>query len=182
MARSSFSNRSLAIIATILCIGAAKIGFPVLMPVAVAVFVIATAWPVRDWLDTRLPRALSYVGTIAVLFCLIGGFFVLVGYAFDRVLQTFLDNQERIRALYNSYEMVARRLGLPAPLDGAGDGVSNFDRLIGVGRMLVSDIYAAASYTGLVAVIVILGFAEVPAWRRVSERNSGMTGTGAPRG
>ena len=30
-----------------------------------------------------LPRILSYVGTIAVLFSMIGGFFVLVGYAFD---------------------------------------------------------------------------------------------------
>ena len=180
MTPPSFSNVLLATIAVILGIGAVRIGFPVLMPVTVAIFVIATAWPVRDWFDARLPRPASYVGTIAVLFFLVGGFFVLVGYAFDRVLQTFLDNQEQFRALYNSYEALARRLGLPAPLEGAGDGVSNFDRLLGVGRMLVSEIYAAASYTGLVAVIVILGFPEVPALAARFHRQFGHGRPGGP--
>ncbi len=163
MDRKTSSESLLAIITVILSIWAIRVGYPVLMPIIVAVFVIATAWPVRDWFYDRLPHALSYVCTIAALFLMVGGFFVIVGYAFDKVLQTFLDQQDRLRDLYNSYEDVARDFGLPTPLSSGADGASNFDRILAVGQILVAEVYTAASYTGIVAVIVILGFPEVPA-------------------
>lgn len=180
MPRTSLQSGSLVFIAAIVGIGALKIGYPVLMPMVVAIFVIATAWPVREWLHARLPRALSYVCTIAVLFLLVGTFFVIIGFAFDRVLEAFLRQQDRLRDLYNEYESLARDLGLPTPLGAAGDGASNFDRILSIGRALLAEIYAAASYTGIVSVIVILGFPEVPALTRRFRHQFGLDRGGDP--
>ncbi len=45
---------------------------------------------------------------------------MVVGYTFDRVLQTFLDDRERLRALYVFYE----DLTWPAPIVWSGFSLS----------------------------------------------------------
>src|SRR5215218_8978296 len=63
-------NRLLAVITTLLVVAGLKWSYPVTMPLAAALFVIAAAWPIKPWLDRALPSSLSYLGTILVLFAI----------------------------------------------------------------------------------------------------------------
>ncbi len=161
MNNESVRLRLLACITLILVVGALRVGYPVFMPAIAALFIIATAWPVKNWLDHRMPTALSYAGTVALLLAMFVGFFVLVYYATAQVAAHFYSHQEEFRALYNQYTGWAHANGLPVFGNSGG-----FDRLLGIARSLVSDIYAILSYLGLIAVIVIMGLPEVPALGR----------------
>jgi len=161
MKQESVRLRLLACIAVILTIGALRIGYPVLMPAIAAMFIIATAWPVKNWLDARMPTALSYIGTVALLMAMFLGFFVLVYYATAQVAAHFYDHQDEFRALYNEYTGWAHDHGLPVL-----QGSSGFERLLGIARSLIADIYSTLSYLGLIAVVVIMGLPEVPALGR----------------
>ncbi|MES1926012.1 AI-2E family transporter [Salinisphaera sp. T31B1] len=161
MHNESVHLKLLTLIGVILAIGAMRVGYPVIMPAITALFIIATAWPVKNWLDARMPTVLSYIGTVIMLMVLFLGFFALMYYAVAQVAQHFYDHQEEFRALYNRYTGWAEANGLPVFGNSGG-----FDRLTGIARSLLSDVYTILSYLGLIAVIVIMGLPEIPALGR----------------
>lgn len=150
--------RLLAVMAAVIVIAAMRLGYPVIMPFIVAIFIIAAAWPVKNWIDARMPTVLSYIGTVIVLMTVFLGFVTIVYYATAEIAQLFYGRQDEFRSLYNSYASWARNNGLP--IDKT---VGGFDRLLGIARAFLSEVYTVLSYLGLIAVIVILGMPEVPA-------------------
>ena len=154
-------NRLLTVIAVILVVAALKWSYPVTMPLVVAVFVIAAAWPIKPWLDQMLPSSLSYVGTVLALLLILAGFFAVIYFAIAQVVQTFGQNQEQFRTLYETYATWARGKGLPVP---GGEG--GYDRLVAIAEVLFWRVYAVLGYLGFIAVLVIMGLPEVPALAR----------------
>lgn len=154
-------NRLLAVIAGLLAVAALKWSYPVTMPLAMAVFVIAAAWPIKPWLDRALPSGLSYVGTLLVLLLLLAGFFAAVYFSLIGVVQTFAERQDQFRQLHDGYAAWAGGRGLPVL-----DGEDGYDRLVGVARLVLSQAYTVLAYLGLVAVLVLFGLPEVPTLAR----------------
>lgn len=150
-------NRLLTLIAILLAVAGLQWTYPVTMPLVVAVFIITAAWPIKPWLDQMLPPSLSYLGTILALFMILACFIAIIYFAIAEVTQTFGDNQEQFRALYETYAGWAREKGLPV-LGGEG----GYDRLVAIAKILFWRVYALLGYLGFIAVLVIMGLPEVP--------------------
>ena len=151
-------NRLLIVIAIILTIAAVKIGYPVLMPIVVSFCIIASAWPIKRWANHIGPPALSYAITVVVLILGLLLFFGIILYALSQVAQNFVERQDEFAAVFENYSAWARANGLPT-LPSEIDG---YQRVLSISRMVLGDVYTVLSYIGVVAVIVILGFPEVP--------------------
>ena len=150
-------NRLLMVLAVILCVAALRWSYPVSMPLVVAVFIIAAAWPIKPWLEQQLPSSLSYVGTVLALFLILAGFFAVIYFAIAQVTQAVMEDQGRFRALYETYASWAEKRGLPVP---GGDG--GYDRLVAIAEALFWRVYTVLGYLGVIAFLVILGLPEVP--------------------
>lgn len=66
-------NRLLKLIAVIMVVAGLYWSYPVTMPLVVAVFIIAAAWPIKPWLERMLPSSLSYVGAVRILSLILAG-------------------------------------------------------------------------------------------------------------
>lgn len=150
-------NRLLTVIAVILVVAALQWSYPVTMPLVVAVFIIAAAWPIKPWLEQMLPSSLSYIGTVLALFLIFACFIAVIYFAIGQVAQTFGQNQEQFRALYGTYAAWAREKGLPI-LGGEG----GYDRLVAIAQVLFWRVPVVLGYLGFIAVLVIMGLPEVP--------------------
>jgi AI-2 transport protein TqsA len=151
-------NRLLTVIAFVLAVAAIRASYPVMMPLVVAVFVVAAAWPIKPWLDRVLPSSLSYAGTVLALFLILACFLAVIYFATGQVARSFAQNEEQFRALYESYAMWASGKNTPAL-----GGENGYDRLVAVAQALFWRVYALLGYLGLIAVLVILGLPQVPA-------------------
>ncbi|HEV2122526.1 MAG TPA: AI-2E family transporter [Chloroflexota bacterium] len=151
-------NRLLTVIALILGVAGLRWSYPVTMPLVVAIFIIAAAWPIKPWLEQRLPTSLSYVGTVLALFLILAGFFATIHFAMAQITQAVIEDQDRFRALYETYAQWAEGRGLPIP---GGEG--GYDRLVAIAEALFWRVYTVLGYLGLIAFLVILGLPEVPA-------------------
>jgi len=151
-------DRSLMAIAFILAVAALRLSYPVTMPIVVAVFIIAAVWPIKPWLERRLPSSLSYAGTMLALCLILGGFLAVVYFAIAQVAQAAVEDQERFRALYDSYATWAEARGLPVP-----GGTQGYDRLVALAEAMFWRIYSGLGYVGVIAFLVFLGLPEVPA-------------------
>ena len=154
-------NRLLTAATVILIVAALRWSYPVTMPLAVAVFVIGAAWPIKVWLEKMLPPSLSYVGTVLALFLILASFFAIIYLSIAQVAQTFVQEQDRFRALYDAYASWAKPRGLPVP---GGDG--GYERLAAIAQILFWRLYTVLGYLGLVAILVIMALPEVPALAR----------------
>lgn len=157
--QDTIRNRLLALIAGLLVVAGLRWSFPVTMPLAVAVFIVAAVWPIKPWLDQALPSSLSYIGTILVLVLIFAGFIAAVYLAISQVVQTFFRDQEQFRQLYEAYASWATERGLPVL--GGQDG---YGRLIALAQAVLARVYTVLAYLGFIAVLVILGLPEVPAF------------------
>ena len=66
--------RLLAVTATVLVLAFLKWSRAVTMPLAFAIFLIALAWPLQEWLAKRLPRWASFTLTLLALLLAFGLF------------------------------------------------------------------------------------------------------------
>jgi AI-2 transport protein TqsA len=161
----------LAVIAGLLVVAGLRWSFPVTMPLAAAVFIVAAVWPIKPWLDQALPSSLSYIGTILVLFLIFAGFIATIYVAVSQVAQTFAQNQEQFRQIYEPYAVWAKEKGLPIL---GGDG--GYFQLVAIAQDLFWRVYAMLAYFGFIAILVILGLSEVPALTaRFESRFGGLT-------
>jgi AI-2 transport protein TqsA len=157
----SIRNRLLGVIVALLAIAGLRWSYPVTMPLAAAVFVVAAAWPIKPWLDRALPSGLSYAGTMLALFLVLAGFFGAVYVSASQVVGVLAERQEQFRGLYDAYLAWSERHGLPVPA-----GREGFARLVGLAEAVFAHLYTVLGYLGFVAVLVLLGLPEVPAFRR----------------
>lgn len=154
-------NRLLAVVTFIIVIAALRWSYEVTMPLVVTLFIVAAAWPIKPWLEKILPESLSYAGTILVLFLILVGFFLVIYLAAAQLAGTFAENQERFRSIYNSYAEWATGKGLPVP-----GGDNGYDNLVAIARAVFWDVYTVVGYLGIIAILVIMGLPEVPAFAK----------------
>ena len=69
-------------------------------PVAFSLFVIAIVWPLQRTLETRIPRLLALVATLAVTLLVIAVLGYLIVWAFGTVGRWLIDNALRLQTLY----------------------------------------------------------------------------------
>lgn len=149
-------NRLLALIVFMLCVAALRGSYPITMPVLFAAVIVAALWPLKLWLDRWLPSLLSYVLTVLTLIAVLAGFAAAVYFSLGQVISVMGSQWPAIEDLYGSLARRAGKWGVP--LDGAADRA----RVFGFVRMLASNVYSFATYTGFIGLLVILGLAEVP--------------------
>lgn len=151
-------DRLLAVIAFLLVVAALRLSYPVVMPLVVAIFVVAAAWPIKPWLERTLPPSLSYIGTILALFLILACFIAVIYFALAQVARTLGQSQEQFRDLYQAYETWMQQRGLPVV---GGDG--GYERLVSIAQVLFWQGYSVFAYLGFISILVILGLPEVPA-------------------
>ncbi len=158
-------NRLLAIIAVLLAIAALRVSYAVIMPLAVALVVIAAIWPVKPWLDRALPSRLSYLGTVLVLLLLLlAGFMAAVYVSAAQVVWAFTKNWDQFQRIYAVTTAAADRWGVPL------GGAEGYARLVAFGQDVVANAYTVFVYLGFIALLVILGLPQVPVFRRKMEK------------
>jgi AI-2 transport protein TqsA len=72
----------------------------ILAPVAFSLFVIAIVWPLQRTLETRIPRLLALVATLAVTLLVITVLGYLIVWAFGTIGRWLIENALRLQALY----------------------------------------------------------------------------------
>jgi AI-2 transport protein TqsA len=72
----------------------------ILSPVAFSLFVVAIVWPLQRALETRIPRLLGLVATLAVTLLVVTVLGYLIVWAFGTVGRWLIDNAPRFQVLY----------------------------------------------------------------------------------
>ena len=157
----SFRNHMLAVIAVLLVIAGLRASYAVTMPVAAAAVIIAAIWPLKPLLDRALPSKISYVGTIVVLLVVAVTFIAAVYFSATQVVRAFADNQRQIDEAYSSLTVWVAQWGFHGIAKA-----EQFGSLLNFGQMLLSNTYTVLVYLGFIAILVILGLPEVPAFRQ----------------
>lgn len=160
LSQETVRNRLLGVMLALLAVAGLKWSYPVTMPLAAAGFVIAVVWPVKPWLDRRVPSAISYLATLLLLFAVSAGFLAALYFSVEQVVQTFQRQSDAIRELIDRYIAWAEARDLPT-----FDGERGFARLMSGFRWLARETYAVLGYLGLISVLVILGLPEISGFR-----------------
>jgi predicted PurR-regulated permease PerM len=154
-------TRLLAVIAFVVGVAALRASYPVTMPLAVALIVIAAVWPVKAWLDRRLPALLSYTATVFCLVLALLMFAAAIYFSGAEVVRALVSKWPRLEEAYGELVDWAKGQGIPLSQSGAR-------RTAALIQMMVSDAYTFLVYLGFVGVLVILGLPEIPrAYRKL---------------
>jgi predicted PurR-regulated permease PerM len=151
-----YRNRVLTLVAVILSVAALKASYPVTMPILFACVIVAALWPLKLWLDRWLPSWSSYVLTMAALVAILGAFAAAVYLSMGQVLGVLGAQWPEITELYDAAARQASEWGLAADA-----GLIDQRRIIGFAETLASSVYGFATYTGFIALLVMLGMPEV---------------------
>ncbi len=154
-----YRNRLLTVVAVTLTVGALRIGYAVAMPVAVAALIIAAVWPLKCWFDRWLPSWLSYGLAILALLSVLIGFFAAVYFSLGQMIAVLSGQWAVLQESYG--RLVDWAAGWGVRLNRTADG----RRAVAVLETLASSVYQFATYTGFIAILVILGLPEVPRLR-----------------
>jgi AI-2 transport protein TqsA len=129
------------------------------MPVAVAGLVVAVAWPLKAWLDRRLPSTLSYCATISTLLAVLLAFIGAVYIVIAQAVGAFAQNADPFTSTYRSMANWAEERGVSL---GAQEG---YTCLLQFGQEFLANSNTLLGYLGLVILLVMLALPEVPAFR-----------------
>lgn len=152
-------TRLLALIAGIAAIAALRASYPVTMPLAFALVIIAAIWPVKPWLDRLLPSWASYAGTVVLFLITLTSFAAAVYFAAAEAVRALIAHWGALESAYDAVVRWADRNGVP--IDVTGDR-----RIVAFIQRAVGEAYSLVGYLGLVGVLVVLGLPEVPAAAR----------------
>ena len=147
-------------VAMVALVAALKWSYPVTMPLVVAAFVVAAAWPLQARFERRLSRRLSSLATVACLFLILVAILGAVYLASLEIAHALLARQEQFRSLYETYEDFARSRGLPVP---GGEG--GYERLVAIGQAVFWRTYDALASLGLILVLISLAVPFAPVVR-----------------
>jgi predicted PurR-regulated permease PerM len=149
-------GRLLIVVVVVIVAAALRAAYPVAMPLAVALVIVAAVWPIKQWLDRFVPPWLSYAGTVVALLVVSALFVSGIWFSAARVVDTFARNQARFNEIYDSLATWRQRLGID---DLAGE--QTYAELLGLAQAVLTNIYTILVYLGFVLLLVILALPEV---------------------
>lgn len=152
----TYKTRLLTIATLILVVAALRASYSVSMPILFAAVIVAALWPLKLWLDRRLPSWLSYVLTIAALVIILTIFAAAVYLSVGQLLGILSAEWPRIAELYDLAINRAREWGIKT-----GAGFLDQRRVFGLAQTLASSVYSFVTYAGFIGLLVILGMPEV---------------------
>lgn len=157
-----------AIITTILVIGALRAATSVVLPVVFALFLIALFWPLLKRLQQTMPRSLAMVITFLVLLLILGIFVLAFWYSGNR----FAARAPEYTDTFNNYVSRLESFGftLPGVGESNSEGASAFSALQSVGTGLVQGLLSSTSAFVLTIAYLMLGLLEVRTYRNKLSR------------
>ena len=149
----------LLISTTILVLAALSWGEMVFAPAAFAIFIVMVVWPLQAFLQSRMPKALAMLITIALtVFCFVA-LMLLFAWGMSVIGQWLIRNSARFQAMYQ----VATDW-----LEGHGFAVAgqitdlfNMSRIVGLVQSTLSRLNGLAGFAMLVFAFFVLGLLEV---------------------
>ena len=154
------TNPWLIVIAVLLGTFALRESYPVTMPMAVTLVIIAAVWPIKPWLDRLLPSSFSYAGMVLALLVVLCAITAAVYFAAIQVVFAFSHDWDRIQTVYADLDELFTRIGLEL------SGQQGYAALVGFGQQVLGNAYTVLVYLGFIMLLVALGLPEVPALRR----------------
>src|SRR5271167_3766412 len=77
----------------------------VFAPLVLALFIIAVAWPMQAWLQSRIPKLIALAMTLIVIVAVCLTFASLIVWGFGRVGRVVVTDAARYQALYDNVVM-----------------------------------------------------------------------------
>ena len=151
------------IIAVILLIQGLRVTWLVTLPVALALFIVALAWPLQQMLERRLRQGLAVAVTSAVIFAVFAVAIGVLALCVDSIVAVAPDYAERLQAL--SRQAMAAAEGVGLSLDGEGSRQRALEQLAGVAQVLALNLYEAITILSLATIFIVLTLLEVHSYR-----------------
>ena len=140
----------------------------VTLPLALAIFIIALAWPVQVWLERRLPRWLAYIGTILCVLACLAAFVALLWTGTGLVGQGVVQHRDSLDRSWFDLLRWARRNGVTLP--SAQIEEVDIGPLLSVLRVTLEELYRGLGILGLSLVFLLLGLIEARSFAVKLER------------
>lgn len=153
-----FQNRYLGFICLVLGFAVVYWLKPVLLPLVIALFMLAVAWPITSWLTQIFPKRVSYVLSYAALLCLLAAFGSVVYLAITELTDQLPQYEEQFLNLLSKVYEILNNYGLPTPQEFDAEQLKN------LAGPVVSTFYATLGHVVLVVSLVILGLPELVFW------------------
>jgi AI-2 transport protein TqsA len=132
---------------------------PVFAPLAIALFIIAIAWPLQARLQARMPRLLALALTMTATILVIFAFALLLAWGLGRVGRFIINDAARFQALYGAFVVWLEGHGIAVAQIWA-DYV-NVSHLIRLAQEMTSRLNTAVRFSVVAMVYVLLGLLEV---------------------
>lgn len=163
----TITRRLLAIVATLLGLGALMVAEPVLLPLTFAVFLVALFWPLQRRLEGRLPRAAALGVTLLTFVVVLALFAGALWWSGEIVARQAATYEQEFQALAETWRQRAQAVGidLPGGTDTGATGSAS-------GRLfdLAGRVATFGGMTVLVAAFFVLGLLEVRSFRMKLDR------------
>jgi AI-2 transport protein TqsA len=162
---------ALMIIATIAVLAAVKLARSVIAPVALALFIIALAWPLQSRLQSRLPRLVALAIVMFVTASVFVAFASIITWGFGRVGRSLVSDSARFQVLYAQVTQWLEGHGIAV----AGGLAEHFNVawLVRNLQSITGRVNSTATFWLVVFVYVMLGLLEVhDADRKVGAMNN----------
>lgn len=147
------------ILAVIAIMASLYLATSVFAPVACALFIIALAWPVQDWLQQRVPRLIALAIVMCVIVVIFFAFASMVAWGFGRVVRAIIAEAPRFQSLYDHAAIWLEGHGIA--IAGVWAEHFNLRWLIGTLQSVTGRLNTTITFWLVVAVYVILGLLEV---------------------
>ncbi|HWV53135.1 AI-2E family transporter [Pseudorhodoplanes sp.] len=147
------------ILTTIAVVASLYLATSVFAPVAGALFIIALAWPIQDWLQQRMPRLLALAIVMCAVVVVFLGFAATVAWGFGRVVRALIAEAPRFQSLYDAATLWLEGRGIV--VDGVWTEHFNLRWLIATLQSVTGRVNTTITFWLVVAVYVILGLLEV---------------------
>jgi len=142
----------------LLALGALKIAGSVVMPLALAIFVLFIAWPLYAWLARRLPNGLAYTLTLLTIVVVLAVFVYGLVYSVQILADELPNYTNRVTQVVHSWYAWIHHFGVR---------VTRLDELV---RQLLGQISTAASsllgslYTVSETVLITIAYVIMGLW------------------
>jgi predicted PurR-regulated permease PerM len=145
---------------------------PVLLPLVIALFMIAVAMPITTWLNRIFPKHISYVLSYVALITILGLFTGITYLSIAEFTNELPQYEEQFFFLLQEMSALLRGYGLPAPRELNAEQLQQFF------PSLVSTFYATLGHIVLIVALVLLGLPELVFWEDKLKNCLGKTSGG----
>jgi predicted PurR-regulated permease PerM len=158
MVRNDLMTPLLAVIALVLSVAALREASAVFAPLALAIFIIALVWPLQAALETRLPKFVALLMTMAATIFVCLAFSWLVAWGFGRVIRALAADTARLQAVYDSVVVWLEARGIS--VSGLFAEHFNVRFFIGTLQQVTGRLNTTLGFWVVTFVYVLLGLTE----------------------